>query len=100
MISKVLALTIGSIFLVSTAAAFTPSQRKRHKAKAASTLTEVKVCPMNGEVIESKNAPSEVVGNRKVYFCCAAHKEAFNKLSPEEKEKKIAAALEKQSKKG
>jgi hypothetical protein len=100
MIRKVLALTIASIFLVGAAAGSTAAQKKRHKAKASASLTEVKVCPMNGEAIQSANAPSEVVGNRKVYFCCAAHKAAFNKLSPEEKQKKIAAALEKQNKKG
>jgi hypothetical protein len=54
---------------------------------------------MNGEVLSDvSNAPSEVVGNYKVYFCCAHHQEAFSKLSQKEKEAKVAKALEKQNK--
>ncbi|HYJ45164.1 MAG TPA: hypothetical protein VEV81_01030, partial [Pyrinomonadaceae bacterium] len=76
------------------------SNRTSSSQGNAHALTEVKVCPMNGEVLDDvTSAPSEVVGNYKVYFCCAHHKEAFNKLPQKEQEQKIAAALEKQNKK-
>jgi YHS domain-containing protein len=91
---KIFALTI----VVATflgGATFAGSSLARYQCGMAS-LTEVKVCPMNGEAVTDANAPNEVVGNYKVYFCCAHHKEAFDKLPQEEKDQKIAKALEKQ----
>jgi hypothetical protein len=97
---RVLTLAFAALLLVGGALALTPREKSSQDKQSAETaLTEVKVCPMNGAPIKSENAPSEVVGNYKVYFCCAHHKEAFAKLSQEEKEQKIAAALEKQNKK-
>lgn len=97
---RVLVLLIATIFLAGSALAVTP-QKKRHRTKTAAnaSLTEVKVCPINGEAIEGKGAGSEVVGNYKVYFCCADHKAEFNRLSKEEKEKRVAEALQKQNSK-
>jgi hypothetical protein len=77
-------------------ATFAGSLAKDQCGNVMASLTEVKVCPMNGEAVTDANAPNEVVGNYKVYFCCAHHKEAFDKLSQEEKDQKIAKALEKQ----
>ena len=99
---KVLVIGLAAAFLVSASIA---SALQRHLTSAAQenaqALTEVKVCPMNGEVLHDvTSAPSEVVGNYKVYFCCSHHKEAFTKLPQKEKEQKIAAALAKQNKKG
>lgn len=99
---KVLAIGLAVTFLAS--AAIASALYRNHASSSQETaqaLTEVKVCPMNGEPLaDVTNAPSEVVGNYKVYFCCAHHKEAFSKLSQQEKEQKIAKALEKQNKKG
>jgi hypothetical protein len=95
MMKKVLALT----FIVATflgSAAIAGSLYRQQEGDKTVALTEVKVCPINGEAVTSLDAPSEVVGNYKVYFCCAHHKEQFSKLSQEEKDRKIAAALEKQ----
>ena len=98
---KVLAIGLVTAFLASAAltSAFHRNQTSNSQGNAQA-LTEVKVCPINGEVLtDVTSAPSETVGNYKVYFCCAHHKEAFGKLSEKEKEQKIAAALEKQNKK-
>ena len=96
-------LAIGMIAACLTSAALASALQRNHMGnnlENAQAITEVKVCPMNGEVLtDVTNAPSEVVGNYKIYFCCAHHKEAFSKLSQKEKEQKIAAALEKQNKK-
>ena len=97
MMKKVLALTfIAATFLGSAVFAGSLYRPQDGGTTTAPALTEVKVCPMNGEAVTDANAPSEVVGNYKVYFCCAHHKEAFGKLSQEEKDQKIAKALEKQ----
>lgn len=98
---KVLAIGLAAAFLASAALASALHRNQPSNSRESTqAVTEVKVCPINGEVLtDVTNAPSEVVGNYKVYFCCAHHKEAFSKLSQKEKEQKIAAALEKQNKK-
>jgi len=96
---RILAFMIAAIFLltgVSTSGA-AQTRRKRHSTRASASMTQVKVCPINGEPVNTRTAPSEVVGNYKVYFCCASHKSEFNQLSAEEKQQKITAALEKQN---
>jgi len=94
---KVLILTAAVVTLLAGATfAGSFSRHQDGGTTAAPTLTEVKVCPINGEAITKADAPSEVVGNYKVYFCCAHHKEQFSKLSQAEKDQKIATALEKQ----
>ena len=99
MMKRVLAIGMAVTFLASAAlaSAFYRSHAKDVLGNTK-TLIEVKVCPMNGEPVTDAGAPSEVVGNYKVYFCCAHHKEAFSHLSQQEKEQKIAKALEKQNK--
>ena len=94
----VLVLIIATASLVATvASADTPPARKRQNAPAAAAaLTEVKVCPITGTAIKGKGTGSAVVGKYKVYFCCTGCQEAFAKLSPEEKERKVAEAVEKQ----
>ena len=97
---RVLTLTLAAILVTSAALASTFYRNQAGSSQENNqTLTEVKVCPINGETITAASAPSEVVGNYKVYFCCDHHKDAFNKLSQQEKEQKIAKALEKQNKK-
>ncbi|MDQ3818715.1 MAG: hypothetical protein M3362_13690 [Acidobacteriota bacterium] len=98
---KVLTVTLAGLLLTSAALAGTFYRNKAGSGQENNqTLTEVKVCPINGEPVRAASAPSEVVGNYKVYFCCSHHKDAFNKLSQQEKEQKIAKALEKQNQKG
>lgn len=96
---KILAFTIAAIFFLTgvSISGVAQTRRKKHSARASASMTQVKVCPINGEPVNAKTAPSEVVGNYKVYFCCASHKETFSQLSAEEKQQKIAAALEKQN---
>ena len=98
---KVLILVIAVSVLAGAA-----SSSQTYRARAAqgcgpAAMIEVKVCPMNGEAVTSADAPSTTVGNYKVYFCCANHKEQFNALSEAQKQQKIAVALKKQeTKKG
>jgi hypothetical protein len=97
---RVLAIGLAAAFLISASIASALHRNSTRAAQGSTqTLTEVKVCPMNGEVLSDvSSAPNEVVGNYKVYFCCEHHKEAFSKLPQKEKEQKIAAALAKQNK--
>lgn len=99
MMKKVLTMILVAVFLSSAALA---SAFYRNRAvngqENTQTLTEVKVCPMNGEPVDDEDSPNEVVGNYKVYFCCSHHQEEFNKLPQKEKEQKIAKALAKQNK--
>ena len=94
----VLALIIATASLAATVAfaSTTPPARKKQKAQAAATLTEVKVCPITGTVVKGKGTGNAVVGKHRVYFCCTGCQEAFANLSQEEKEKKVADAVEKQ----
>lgn len=99
---RVLAIGLAAAFLISASIASALHRNGASAAPQTSTqaLVEVKVCPMNGEVLNDvSSAPNEVVGNYKVYFCCEHHKEAFSKLTQKEKDQKIAAALAKQNKK-
>ena len=94
----VLALIIATASLAAATVAYagTPPPRKKQKQQAAATLTEVKVCPITGTAIKGKGTGSAVVGKYKVYFCCTGCQEAFDNLSQEEKERKVAEAAEKQ----
>lgn len=96
---RILAFAIAAIFLVTgvSISGVAQNRRKRHSTKTSASMTQVKVCPINGEPVNRKTAASEVVGNYKVYFCCASHKAEFSQLSTEEQQKKINAALEKQN---
>ena len=62
-------------------------------AEDAPKPVDVKVCPMSQEAVKGDGAGSEVVGNYKVFFCCGGCKGNFDKLSAEEKTKKVEAAL-------
>ncbi len=94
----ILALIIATASLAATVAfaGTTPPRGKKQKAQAAATLTEVKVCPITGTVVKGKGTGNAVVGKHRVYFCCTGCQEAFANLSQEEKEKKVADAVEKQ----
>lgn len=68
----------------------------QHVKAEDTKVTEVHVCPMTLEKVKGDGAGTKVVGNYKVYFCCGGCPAAFDKLSKEDKDKKIAAALKKQ----
>lgn len=77
--------------------------KSKAPAKAAKTkITDVKVCPMTMEPVVGKGSGSQVMGDKRVHFCCAGCQPAFNKLSKAEQEKKLkaAAAKQKEDKKG
>jgi hypothetical protein len=63
------------------------------RADDAPKPVEVHVCPISKEAVKGEGAGNEVVGKYKVYFCCGGCKGNFDKLSAEDKEKKIEAAL-------
>jgi hypothetical protein len=91
----VLALVIAVFCLAGTSAI--ANLTEEIQGKSENKIVEVKVCPISGEPISGVGSGSEVVGNNKVYFCCEGCKAKFDKLSKEEKDQKIAAALEKQN---
>ena len=95
-LKPVLALTVAAMFGGVAIADSPKADAKKDKTEVK--LTEVKVCPMMQSDVKGEGAGSEVVGKYKVFFCCAGCQPAFNKLSAEEKDKKIAAALKKQEK--
>jgi hypothetical protein len=97
---KVLALLLSLTFLAGAAFASPQKRKRRHaRAQASAALTEVRVCPWNEEEVIGEGQGNETVGKYKVYFCCEEHKDEFDRLPAEEKQKKIAAALRKQKEK-
>jgi hypothetical protein len=91
---KVLALLLSLTFVASAAFASPQKRKRRHaRAKASASLTEVRVCPWNEEVVIGEGQGHETVGNYKVYFCCEEHKDEFDRLTAEEKQKKVDTAL-------
>jgi iron-sulfur cluster repair protein YtfE (RIC family) len=62
---------------------------------ASAKLIDLRTCPTTGEKVEGDGGGSEVVGNYKVYFCCAGCKPSFDALSKTEKEKKVASLAKK-----
>lgn len=98
MMKQLLALTTAATLLTGVALANTPAKDAGKKMGAKPTtakLVEVKVCPMTGEAVKGKGAGSEVVGKYNVHFCCGGCQPAFDKLSKADKDKKIAAVLNK-----
>lgn len=96
---RTLALLLSITFLAGTAFAASPQKRKRRQARTrakTAALTEVRVCPWNGEEVIGEGQGNERVGNYKIYFCCEEHKDEFDRLSQAEKQKRIAEALVKQ----
>jgi hypothetical protein len=98
MMKRMLALLLSLAFMAGAAFASPQKKRRGHsrRAKASASLTEVRVCPWNGEEVIGEGQGNERVGNYKIYFCCEEHKDEFDRLTPEEKQKKIATALDKQ----
>ncbi|MBV9866331.1 MAG: hypothetical protein JO316_13345 [Abitibacteriaceae bacterium] len=88
MLKKFLSLTAAAAILTGLALA--------EEAKQEVKPTEVHVCPITLEAVKGDGAGTKTVGNYKVWFCCGGCPGAFDKLSKEDKDKKIAAALKKQ----
>lgn len=63
--------------------------------KVAEEKVTLNVCPMTGADSTGAAGGTSLVGNYLVKFCCPSCKLAFDKLSQEEKEKKITAVLKK-----
>jgi hypothetical protein len=72
-------------------AASTTSTAPATPTKQAAKLIEIKTCPISGEKVVGKGAGSEVVGNYKVYFCCAGCQPKFDKLTKAQKLAKVVA---------
>lgn len=73
-----------------------PTKSKAPAKASKAKITDVKICPMTMEPVVGKGSGSEVVGDKRVYFCCAGCQPAFNKLPKAEQEKKAKAAAAKQ----
>ena len=59
--------------------------------------TEVKVCPMAQKAVEGEGGGNVTFRTYKVFFCCGGCKGNFAKLSDDDKQKKVDAALKKQN---
>ena len=67
------------------------------RAEEAKKPTEVRVCPMAGKAVVGDGAGNVDFKTYKVFFCCGGCKGNFAKLSDEDKQKKIDAALKTQN---
>lgn len=56
----------------------------------------VHVCPITLNPVDGNGAGHEVVGKYDVFFCCHGCITEFDQLTAEEKDKKVAVALQKQ----
>ncbi len=74
-----------------------PAKTKAPAKTSKTKITEVKVCPITMEPVVGKGAGSQVMGDKRVYFCCEGCQPAFNKLPKGEQAKKLKAATEKQN---
>jgi hypothetical protein len=101
MIKKALALGAIAVFVAGSAFAAPDKGKAQKKPAKPSTKTQklvvINTCPITNEDATSAAGGSEVVGKYKVNFCCAGCKPSFDKLSKEEKEKKLAEMAKKQS---
>ena len=97
MVQKTLALSTAALFLVGAAFAAPGKDKGKKKDTKTQKLLVINTCPQTGEDATSAAGGSEVVGKYKVNFCCAGCKPAFDKLSKQEKEKKLAELAKKQS---
>ena len=86
MFKKLLALGTAAVIMTSVVIA-------EEAAKEEPKLTEVKVCPMMQAPIKGEGVGSTVVGTYKVFFCCGGCPKAFAKLSKEDQQKKVDAAV-------
>jgi hypothetical protein len=101
MIRKALVLSTLAVFIVGAAFAGPDKSKAQKKPAKPSTKTQklvvINTCPITNEDASSAAGGSEVVGKYKVNFCCAGCKPNFDKLSKDEKEKKLAEMAKKQS---
>lgn len=88
--TRLLVVAAAAMLVGSSALAAGPKHKVKHPAPK---LTAVRVCPITGEAVKGKGGGNEVVGKYRVYFCCAACKAPFDKLSKANKLKKVQVAL-------
>jgi hypothetical protein len=97
---KLTALFSAVALVASVAAIAGPGKAKTVKA------TDVWTCPIQQAAVKDHSAKGVTYKNKKgtynVHFCCGGCPEEFAKLSPKDKDAKIAAALKKdaEAKKG
>lgn len=102
MIKRVSVLLCSLVFIACATQAASSAQQKRHrrvrraKSTTAARLTEVRVCPWNGEAVIGDGQAQEQLGRYKIYFCCEEHKPEFDRLTAAEKQQRIEDALRKQ----
>ena len=89
-------MVIAVTFMVGAATSSATYLTKATQGTDDSTLTDVKVCPINGDTVTNDNAPNVTYGKYRVFFCCAHHKDEFGGLNESQKEKKVLAAIRKQ----
>ena len=101
MVKKALVLSTLAVFIVGGAVAAPDKGKAQKKPAKPATKTQklvvINTCPVTNEDATSAAGGSEVVGKYKVNFCCAGCKPSFDKLSKEEKEKKLAVLAKKQT---
>ncbi len=91
-----------SLAFIACAAQGASAQQKKHRrarrarSASAQALTEVRVCPWNGEAVIGDGQAQEQLGRYKIYFCCEEHKPEFDRLTAAEKQQRIEDALRKQ----
>ncbi len=96
---RVTALLLSLAFMAGAAQLGSAQKRRRARrarSVAAAHLTEVRVCPWNGEPVIGDGQAQEQLGRYKIYFCCEEHKPEFDRLSAAEKQQRIEDALRKQ----
>jgi hypothetical protein len=73
------------------------SARAEDAPKTEEKITEVRVCPMANKAVKGDGAGNTTFKTYKVFFCCGGCKGGFDKLSDEDKQKKVDAALKTQN---
>jgi len=96
MLTRALALSTAALLFTGVAFAGAPEDKSK---KSASKPIPLHFCPETDEAVQGEPAGSQIVGKYKVFFCCGGCKTSFNKLSREDKEKKVAELAKKHGEK-
>ena len=94
------AFALGTALCLTSAAFAAPASSTKRAAKAPAKtakpakITDINFCPMTGEA--AKGSGGQVVGDKRLHFCCGGCQPDFNKLSKAEQAKKIAEVTKKQ----
>ncbi|RYZ90485.1 MAG: hypothetical protein EOP06_07880 [Proteobacteria bacterium] len=90
---------IGALCAVTPLAFAAPKTAGKPKTAAKPKLVTLHYCPTSGEKLGSmgESVGGTTYKNYKISFCCGGCPEAFAKLSPKEKDAKIAEIVKKQN---